>query len=112
MVAGAATILVVALGLALTWSGDASTPGVAVSLTEYAFAPDPVEAPDGRLAISNDGAIDHNLLVPELGKGSRELAPGEAQVLDLSDQPPGTYTVICDLSGHREQGMETTLVLS
>ena len=112
MVAGVVTILVVALGLVLAWSGDTSTPGVEVALTEYAFTPDPIDAPDGRLEVSNDGAIEHNLLVPELGKGSRELAPGESQVLDLSDQPPGTYTVICDLSGHREQGMETTLVLS
>lgn len=112
MVAGVAAILVVALGLVLAWSGDTSTRGVEVSLTEYAFAPDPIEAPDGRFELTNDGAIEHNLVVPELGKGSRELVPGDTQILDLSDQPPGTYTVICDLSGHREQGMETTLVLS
>ena len=83
-----------------------------VSLTEYAFSPNPIEAPEGRLEIRNDGGIAHNLVVPELGKGTRELGPGGSQDLDLSDQPAGTYLVICDLSGHREQGMETTLVLS
>lgn len=112
MGAGIAVILVIGLGWVLSWSGDTSSPGVEVSLLEYAFSPDPIEAPDGLVEITNQGAIEHNLLVPELGKGSRELAAGESQTLDLSEQPPGTYTVVCDLTGHREQGMETTLVLS
>jgi uncharacterized cupredoxin-like copper-binding protein len=32
-------------------------------------------------------------------------------VLDLSDQPAGTYRVVCDLPGHTEAGMVTELVL-
>ena len=105
-------VLVVVLGVVLVWDGDTATPGVEVSLTEYAFSPDPIEAPDGRLDLSNDGAIEHNLVVIGLGKGSRELGPGETETLDLSQEPAGTYTVVCDLVGHREEGMETTLVLS
>jgi len=92
-------------------SDDPSAEAVPVSLSEYAFAPDPVVAPGGRIELTNDGAIEHNFVVPELGKGSRELGPGESEVMDLSDQPAGTYVVVCDLTGHREEGMETTLEL-
>jgi plastocyanin len=110
--AGIVAVLVLGLGVVLSWGGDTAAPGVEVSLTEYAFSPDPIEPTDGRLHLTNDGAIGHNLVVIELGKGSRELAPGESQTLDLSEGPAGTYTVVCDLTGHREEGMETTLVLS
>ena len=98
--------------MVLSWGGDTASPGVEVSLTEYTFSPDPIEAPDGRLDLTNEGAIGHNLVVIELGKGSRGLAPGESQTVDLSEEPAGTYTVVCDLTGQREEGMETTLVLS
>ena len=50
-------------------------------------------------------------MLPELGKGTPDVEPDEAFTLDLTDQPPGTYEVICDLPGHREAGMETTLTL-
>ncbi len=84
-----------------------------VSMTEMAFSPDPIDLPrrDARLVIVNDGRVPHSFVIPELGKGTPDLAAGEAMELDLTAQPAGTYTVLCDIPGHREAGMETTITL-
>lgn len=93
--------------------GGGDGPSVRVSLIEFAFAPDPivVRAEDARLEIVNDGAVAHDLVVPELGKGTPDLPPGEGMVLDLTSQPAGTYRVVCDLPGHTEAGMVTELTI-
>jgi plastocyanin len=77
------------------------------------FTPDPIDLPrtDARLRIVNDGAVPHSFIVPELGKGTPDLEAGAEMTLDLTEVPAGTYTVICDIPGHREAGMETTLTL-
>jgi plastocyanin len=111
LVAGALLALGTRLG-----SDDAGSSGsepVSVSMTEFAFAPDPIVLArgDARLSVVNDGDQVHDILIGELGKGTPNLAPGESMTLDLSDQPAGTYRVICDLPGHAEAGMVTELVL-
>ena len=115
---------VVVLGLAVLVGikvlGDDDGPGTTapsaatVSMTEFAFSLDPIELPHGRgarLEVVNDGTTAHDLLIGELGMGTPDLAPGQRMVLDLSEQPAGTYRVVCDLPGHTEAGMVTTLVL-
>jgi plastocyanin len=114
---GVAAVAAGALWLLLSSGGgddDASGPAVTVSMTDFAFDPDPIvlSAGDGaRLEGVNDGAVAHDLLIRELGKGTPDLAPGASMVLDLSDQPAGTYEVICDLTGHVEAGMVSKITL-
>ncbi len=94
--------------------GSDASGTVRVSMTEFAFSPDPIVLRSGagaRLEVVNDGTTGHDLLIGELGKGTPDLPPGESTVLDLSDQPPGTYRVVCDLPGHTEAGMVTELTL-
>ncbi len=110
VVAVLAVVALVAV-VVLVGTGAEEPTGVAVTMREYRFDPDPIVAPDGVLELTNQGAIAHNLVIPQLGKGSLELTTGQKQVVDLSDQPPGTYRVICDLTGHLEQGMETEITL-
>ena len=94
---------------------DATTPAASqtVSMVEMAFEPDPIEAGAGAavLRVVNDGAVDHSLVVQGAGKGTPDLAPGEELTLDLSALEAGSYRVICDIAGHVEAGMETTLIL-
>lgn len=101
-----------------TRGGDGEDAPVAdtaqVSMTEFGFDPDPIVLPSGdgaQLEVVNDGAVAHDLVVGELGKGTPDLDPGVSMVLDLSAQPAGTYRVVCDLPGHTEAGMVTELVL-
>jgi uncharacterized cupredoxin-like copper-binding protein len=45
-----------------------------------------------------------------VGKTSTFAASEGAQTLEV-DLTPGTYTIICDLPGHAQQGQKTTLVV-
>lgn len=94
--------------------GGAASGTVRVSMTEFAFDPDPIvlqHGPGARLEVVNDGTTAHDLLIGRLGKGTPDLPPGQRMVLDLSAQPAGTYRVVCDLPGHTEAGMVTELIL-
>lgn len=85
-----------------------------VSMTEFAFDADPIVLPQGGgalLDVVNDGNVVHDLVIGDLGKGTPDLPPGGSMTLDLSDQPAGTYRVVCDLPGHTEAGMVTELVI-
>ncbi len=120
---GAMVAAAIGLGvlLALLLGGDdddgdgAATSAVTetVSMVEMAFEPDPIEAAAGAavLRVVNDGAVDHSLVVTGAGKGTPDLAPGEEMTLDLSGLEAGSYRVICDIEGHVEAGMVTTLIL-
>ncbi len=90
------------------------TPDVELSATEFDFAPDPARAVAGNVAVAlvNDGAIPHTLVVEGVGglklsvtrRGDRDS--GKVQLA------PGTYTFYCDIPGHRAAGMESTLVVN
>lgn len=83
-----------------------------VSLSEFAisgvleFAPGPV-----LLHVVNDGSQVHNLTV-EGGPASPDLSGGESSTLELGDLSAGSLVVFCSIPGHREAGMEATLVVA
>jgi plastocyanin len=120
IIGGVSTVVLLAVVAVIATAGGGDDDGggngggeLRVSMTDFAFSPDPivVDQADARLDVVNDGQVDHNLLVGELGKGTPNLAPGQSRVLDLTDQPAGTYRVVCDLPGHIEAGMVTELTL-
>lgn len=94
-------------------SGGGGGDALVVSMTEFAFDPDPivVSADNATLEVVNDGKVAHDLVVLALGKGTPDLPAGERMVLDLTGQPAGTYRVVCDLPGHTEAGMVTELTI-
>jgi FtsP/CotA-like multicopper oxidase with cupredoxin domain/plastocyanin len=86
--------------------------GTQVSLTEFAITPEMINvAEDGTLAVSNNGAAAHNLVVEghEDAVGTPDLNAGEATSLGVGDLDAGAYTVYCAIPGHREAGMEAML---
>jgi plastocyanin len=116
----AAVVVVASVLLATIVGGDddgdggtTPTPTATVSMVEMAFEPDPIVATagDAVLRVVNDGALPHSLVVVGAGKGTPDLPPGEEMTVDLRDLEAGSYRVICDIPGHVEAGMETTLVL-
>lgn len=116
---GIALLAALALIVAAISGGDdtsgAPTPGsgIRVSMTDFAFDPDPLvlSGDEKVVTIVNDGAVPHDFVVPALGKGTPDLAPGAELTIDFADQPAGTYEVICDIVGHREAGMVSELVI-
>jgi plastocyanin len=91
--------------------GGSDLDPVPVSMIEYAFVPEEIHAAPGQeLAVTNDGAIVHNLLIVSLGKGV-ELPAGGSGSLEVPTAEPGSYRIVCDLPGHTEAGMVGTLVI-
>lgn len=116
--AGVAFLALVVLVVVLVGGDDGSDTaepgsGIRVSMTDYAFDPDPLvlSGDDKVVTIVNDGELPHDFVVPELGKGTPDLPPGGELTIDFSDQPPGTYDVLCDITGHAEAGMVSELVI-
>ncbi len=91
-------------------SDDGGAPAM-VSLTEFAVTPASVGV-SGTLHAMNDGAVAHNLAVEGTDLRTAELAGGADEALELGDLAPGTYTMICEIPGHREAGMEAELTVT
>lgn len=81
--------------------------------TEFAFEPEdaPVRAGDVGFTLGNGGSTRHTLLI----EGHEDVMkldarPGQTVSADIALEP-GTYVVYCDVAGHRQAGMETSLVV-
>lgn len=59
--------------------------------------------------ITNEGVLPHNVVVEEAGDATVVEASGGASETGSVDLDRGTYTLYCDIVGHREAGMEATL---
>ena len=111
---------VVAIGLIalLTDVGDsdgsaAAATTVDVALTEFSIDGQ-LTAPEGEvtLAVSNNGSVEHNLAVRELGESTPMIAAGGSATLALGDLPAGTYQLFCEVAGHEGSGMSAELVIT
>ena len=118
-----------ALGLLLgacssSSGGDSTQPTTgAIDLTvkaldpggKYSFDAKEYTAKAGtvNVALVDDGKENHNLLVTSISKSKFKLSvtPGttKAGAVTLA---AGTYTLYCDIAGHRDGGMEAKLIVS
>lgn len=86
---------------------------VVVKATEFAFDPDSLNIKAGEattITLENGGAVEHDFTVDEadfkiLAKAT-ETTEGE-----LTVDEAGEYTWYCSVPGHRQAGMEGTLVV-
>jgi uncharacterized cupredoxin-like copper-binding protein len=89
---------------------------VKVTLKEWAIDPSAVEVPAGkvRFVVTNSGQFSHDLaILDDTGEVAKLAAfsPSESpKTLDV-DLKAGTYTMICDVTGHAEKGMMGTLTV-
>ena len=99
-------------GGASAGAGAAATT-IDVTLSEFAIDGSLVAgAGDVTMSVANAGSQQHNLVVEELGSETPLLNGGDSAELALGSLDVGTYTLFCSVPGHRESGMETTLVVS
>lgn len=104
------------------WTNEADTESApeisgAASLraeaTEFGFSPARLEATVGEavnIELSNEGALLHDLSIPELGF-QIVAAPGEVAVGGLNVPDPGEYRFLCTVPGHSAAGMVGVLVV-
>ncbi len=83
-----------------------------VTLNEWAvaLASGTVKAGKVTFQVKNAGNLEHDFVIEGVGKIPLIL-PGETKTL-VVNLKPGTYTVLCSLSGHKEAGMQTKLTVS
>lgn len=90
-------------------SGDA----LAVDASEFAFDPDSLTVTAGEattIELTNVGAIEHDITIDE-ADFKLAVAPTKTNSGTLTMDEPGEYTFYCSVPGHREGGMEGTIVV-
>ena len=98
--------------------GDDGTPAdVVVHGTDaLKFDKDSYTAQAGSISIEliNDGSQPHTLLFDEDDVDFKKLGVSGKGDSDTGsvELTPGTYTIYCDITGHRSAGMEATLVVN
>jgi manganese oxidase len=94
-------------------SQTATVTSTTVHLSEFKIAPAVINASVGdTLTVVNDGTMQHNLAVDGQSLATPMINPGGTDHLVLSGMAAGTYTLICQVAGHREAGMTARLVLA
>lgn len=81
---------------------------VAVDIA-YEDAPEEVAAGTVQMELDNQGSIQHNVVIEELGDELVLDAAGGETDSGSIELEAGTYTYYCDVAGHRESGMEGQL---
>jgi plastocyanin len=94
---------------------DPAATGTALSIEahEFSLSPSDLHAAAGNVAIryTNAGAIQHTLVMD--GVAGFKLDVAKAGDVDSATVKlePGTYTLYCDIPGHRQAGMEDHLTV-
>ncbi len=107
-------VAIAGIGLA-TADGAPPTPSTTIDVSLSEFRIDgALVAPAGEvtLRITNAGSMSHNVAVTELDVVSQNVGPGGVTELALGELAPGAYELFCDIAGHRESGMVTTLTIT
>jgi FtsP/CotA-like multicopper oxidase with cupredoxin domain len=81
-----------------------------VELGDLFIKPVKLTAEAGPLTIEvhNGGAAEHNFAIDGVAK-TPMLGPDESYTLEIDEIEAGTYTYICEVSGHADGGMKGTL---
>ena len=99
-------------GSAAADAGETEEVTASIELSEFAITGDlTVDPGDLTITLTNSGTMVHNLVF-EGGTRSVDVNPGETVVMEVGQLEPGTYTIYCDIAGHRAAGMEAFLVVT
>jgi manganese oxidase len=86
----------------------APLPELSVALSEFALSPGMLDIPAGgaRVTVTNTGTMTHNLVIPDINKQTKDLAPGQSTVLTINSDRTGTFEMFCTIPGHAASGMK------
>lgn len=124
-------LIVIILALWLTACGNSGpSTKINVSMTDFTFSPGEFTVPTGEeisLHITHDGTVEHSFIVMKYGTDAGEmfdeadnvnvfwetdLQPGDSTtVVFTAPEQPGTYQIICGMTGHLQSGMIGTLTV-
>ncbi|MDQ3897265.1 MAG: plastocyanin/azurin family copper-binding protein [Actinomycetota bacterium] len=80
---------------------------------DISLAPTTFQAAAGPVHITyrNEGAIEHTLVIEGVDGFKLDVVAKGAVDDGSLDLAPGTYTMYCDMPGHRQAGMQATLTV-
>jgi len=130
----AGSLMAIALSLALTacgGGGSKASTSVNVTMTDFQYTPNTFTVPAGQeisFSATNNGGVEHSFVIMDLGKNittgftdadqanvywEETSIPAGQSVTDTFTAPsePGTYQIVCAVSGHFEAGMVARLVV-
>ncbi len=89
-----------------------SAGAAAVTVTEkewsITFSTAALKAGPLKLTLKNEGSIEHNFIIKEANVEVDSIQPGKSKEVTVTLKP-GTYTVMCNIAGHAEAGMQTSI---
>lgn len=90
---------------------DRAAQVVEVVAEDIGFAQDDFEASAGTVGFTyeNEGSIVHTLVIEDVDGFKLEVAAKGDTAEGAVELEPGSYTLFCDVPGHRAAGMEATL---
>ncbi len=95
-----------------TASGGSGGTAAQIGLTEFKIDPATLTvSEDGEIAVTNNGAVEHNLAIQGTEIITKQLGPSESETLSLKGLKKGSYTTYCTIPGHESAGMRGTLVV-
>jgi len=90
--------------------GGGGASWVAIDI-DFEAAPQELAAGPVEVQLQNNGAIEHNVVIEEMGDEKILDAPGGQADSATVEFEPGEYTYYCDVAGHRAT-MEGTLTVT
>jgi uncharacterized cupredoxin-like copper-binding protein len=91
--------------------GPAGTVRVSEKEWTIAFLTSPIKAGRVTFVVKNDGAIEHNFVIEAVRLQIDAIQPGQMKQ-GAADLRAGTYEVLCNIPGHKEAGMKTTMTVT
>lgn len=87
-------------------------PTVSVTAAEFKFSPAEITlgSREANLTLANQGAVLHDLTIPDLGIRV-VAAAGQTTTVGLRDLPAGRYAGYCSVPGHAESGMRISVTV-
>lgn len=91
--------------------GPAGGDVIDVVAEDIKFSEEAYEATAGTVNVHyrNEGSITHTLVIEAVDGFKLEVPGGGDEDEGTVELDAGTYTLYCDVAGHRESGMEATL---
>lgn len=108
-----ALILAMAATAVMAGGNSSADRTVEVVAKEFSFEPKQIEVEAGqtvRLKLDNQGSLSHNLFV-EGGGHTETIQGGKTATVTVTVPDSGRMAYWCNVPGHREAGMEGTLVV-
>jgi len=90
---------------------------IEIEATEFAFTPNTFTAQVGQaiaFEVTNNGALEHNFVVLDasgMELARTTIAVGGTESVEVMLAEAGAYTIVCDIEGHRESGMQASLTV-